>query len=370
MPTLTGTYRYNKANWFTVTEPGQAVTNYGRFQLAHSGASSYNGRSYNFELSSPSTYNPTNDTNNRITSHNIGVSGGAAVTGGYDFLWRGNYIHPTLIVQSVNGVTLDPPGQAYYAGDSTSFDSGSPPGPITRGWMEIICQQDLPTIASLVDGNSYNIVIYDASVTRTFVASASAAYNVNNGIITIPNITIPNNVLCIVYTICDGPDGMSSVGVPSNYNVSADNVAFIGDENGPYIIAWSVLGTGNTGSITASSNLANSNIALIAIYVSNLTNNAYDNAEAAYNTSGSANSGGTATIGTNGPVFVGACIANSGASWSAPRAIVPGASIALPNSSYTMYEGYLMADSGELGNTIQAQMTSSGDWGAMSTSYS
>ncbi len=201
-PTLVGTYTASKADWFAITEPGQATTNYGRWQIAHSGASSFGNKTYSFALTDPTEYVPDNDTSNRTTAHNLGVAGNRDVATGADFLWRGNYIHPTLVINDVNGVVLSPTAQAYYAGSSTSFDSG-PPGAITRGWIEIICSQDLPTVATLVDGGSYVI----------------------NGITTLCcTPTIPK-VLNLNVTWLGGPSGPVCAGLsPINTTVTYDPV--------------------------------------------------------------------------------------------------------------------------------------------------
>jgi hypothetical protein len=157
---LIGTYVRSKADWYTVTEPGQSVNNFGRWQLTEPSYASSYSRSFNFQLISPSTFTPPDDQSQRIAAHNLGVAGGRAVTGGYDFLWRGNYLSPDYIVygigDGVNTFNVNN-GYLYYAGDATSFDSGSPPGPIVRNWAEVISTDNLDSTIPLVDGNTYII---------------------------------------------------------------------------------------------------------------------------------------------------------------------------------------------------------------------
>lgn len=167
MTSLVGTYELAKANWFTVTEPGQGVDNLARWKLAHPGVA-IGPRTYNFQLTSPSTFVPTNDTSAQITAHNIGVSGGRAVTGGYDFLWRGNYVSTEYTVNDINGIPI-PNGKLYYAGNSTNFDTVplSPDPSINRNYAELISSADLDsTIVNLVNGNSYTLNVQPSSVSN------------------------------------------------------------------------------------------------------------------------------------------------------------------------------------------------------------
>ena len=141
MTALVGTYNLAKANWYTVTEPGQGVDNLARWKLAHPGIS-IGPRSYNFNLTSPTTFVPTNDSTDQITAHNLGVAGSRAVTGGYDFLWKGNYVTSEYTVNDIGGIPIAN-GRLYYAGDTTNFDTPALTPPtrspaIVRDWAEVI----------------------------------------------------------------------------------------------------------------------------------------------------------------------------------------------------------------------------------------
>ncbi len=166
MTTLTGTYVESKADWFDITEPGQSVDNLGRWKLAHPGVA-IGPRTFNFQLTSPATFVPTNDTNDQITAHNAGVAGGSAVTGGFDFLTKGNYVCPEFVVIDIGGVPI-PNGKLYYAGNTQNFTTPalSPDPAISRDWAELISSADLDnSIVNLVNGNSYTLNVQPSSVT-------------------------------------------------------------------------------------------------------------------------------------------------------------------------------------------------------------
>lgn len=157
MPTISGTYIASKANWFTTVELGQIVDNRQRWENAHiaygdlPNAHMYQHISFNFSLMG--VIAPPNDDTHRTNAHNF--ANRSDITNGGDFLWRGNYVHPTMTVVSINGSL--PPGtyNFYFAGNPTSFDGG-PPGTIVRNWIELVTTAKLG--AFLIDGNVYTIV--------------------------------------------------------------------------------------------------------------------------------------------------------------------------------------------------------------------
>jgi len=191
MTSLVGDYVLTKADWYTVTEPGQGVDNLGRWKLAHAG-NPIGTRSYNFQLTTPSTFVPSGDDSYQIGAHGIGVSGSRAVTGGYDFLWKGNYVSPVYQVVDIDGIPI-PNGRLYYAGDTTNFDTPAltPPTrspPIVRDWAEVTSTADLDTLIPLVDTNSYTLNVQNVSsssfgITRYAMGTAAAD---NNTTVTTP----------------------------------------------------------------------------------------------------------------------------------------------------------------------------------------
>jgi hypothetical protein len=194
MPSLVGDYVLSKGNWYTVTEPGQGVDNLARWKLAHAG-NPIGTRSYNFQLTSPTTFVPTDDSTNQVTAHNAGVAGSRAVTGGYDFLWKGNYVSTIYQVKDINGIPI-PNGRLYYAGDTTNFDTPALTPPtrspaIVRDWAEVTSTADLDTLIPLVNGNSYTLNYEDVSASGfglTRYARGSAAAD-NNTAVTTPVFT-------------------------------------------------------------------------------------------------------------------------------------------------------------------------------------
>lgn len=161
MALLLGTYNRDKADWFDITEPGQPVDNLGRWKLAHP-ETHISGRTYNFELTDPTVYVPANDADNQVAGHDAGEVGDCEQTGGYDFLCKGNYVHPELVVFDIDGTPI-PDGKLYYAGNPQNFTTPelSPDPDIVRNWAEVISSGDLEELLELEVGESYTLNVGD-----------------------------------------------------------------------------------------------------------------------------------------------------------------------------------------------------------------
>jgi len=261
MTTLVGDYVFTKADWFTVTEPGQGVDNLGRWKLAHAG-NPIGTRSYNFQLTSPSTFVPSGDDAYQINANSIGVTGGSAVTGGYDFLTQGNYVSPVYQVNDINGIPI-PNGRLYYAGDAPNFTSPANTPPtrspaIVRDWAEVTSTADLDTLIPLVDGNSYTLNVQNVSassfgITRYAMGTAAAD---NNTTVTTPvfggvtNDVIMINVGYIQSNTTAAPtvtwNGNTVTAGAARSRGLGGTVTLIG-RNYPYIVS-----TGGTSGVTVS----------------------------------------------------------------------------------------------------------------------
>lgn len=188
---LTGTYNTAKSAWYATTEPGQGVNNLGRIQAAHAALASYPYAALNFLLSTPTEYIPVNDDENRQAGHDAGVAGGGGVTGGYDFLLRGNYVHPCIVVNLVDGTSIAG-GKAYYAGSVTSFTPTM--GTITRNWIEVFSTDDLVNTLGLFNGGSYDIKI-DPCITRVALGTTTS---LGSQTLTLSNISVKANERLVV----------------------------------------------------------------------------------------------------------------------------------------------------------------------------
>lgn len=261
MTSLVGDYDLAKADWYTVTEPGQGVDNLARWKLAHAG-NPIGTRSYNFQLTSPATFVPSGDDTYQINAHSIGVTGSRAVTGGYDFLWKGNYVSPVYQVNDINGIPI-PNGRLYYAGDTTNFDTPALTPPtrspaISRDWAEVTSTADLDTLIPLDDGNSYTLNVQNVSassfgITRYAMGTAAAD---NNTTVTTPvfggvtNDVIMINVGYIQSNTTAAPtvtwNGNTVTSGAARTRGLGGTVTLIG-RNYPYIVS-----TGGTSGVTVS----------------------------------------------------------------------------------------------------------------------
>lgn len=155
---VNGTYRHNKADWFGITESGQAVANWQRFATAH-GTSILNSiqRSFCFELEgTPGTNypNPDSDATYRDAQHNAATR--LNVADGGDFLWKGNYIHPTAKVYQINGCEAPADCVLYYVGDNESYITTNDPP--SRNWVQILTATDLTQSPyELTNGGLYRL---------------------------------------------------------------------------------------------------------------------------------------------------------------------------------------------------------------------
>ena len=92
---------------------------------------------FNVQLVDPSFWIPPHDTSCRINARSRGIMRGRIPETGADFLYCGNYIHPTARVISINGVAVE--GRLYYPGVSEEYwPSDQAPKPPSGTRIEII----------------------------------------------------------------------------------------------------------------------------------------------------------------------------------------------------------------------------------------
>jgi hypothetical protein len=98
-----------------------------------------------------STWEPSGDTANRQMAHDLGVTRGNVYSDGSDFLFKGNYVHPNIVVNKINGFSVSN-GKLYYAGSPSSFTTGSPlvPGTISRDSLEILAQENIANLTGAI----------------------------------------------------------------------------------------------------------------------------------------------------------------------------------------------------------------------------
>jgi len=109
-----------------------------------------------------STWVPPNDDTYRTAAYNAGVALGGGFATGADFLLKGNYVHPSVHVTTVNGTTITD-GQLYYAGSDNSFSSPPTAGSIVRDSLEIMAVDDIESVTGSPSNGSTITVILDAS---------------------------------------------------------------------------------------------------------------------------------------------------------------------------------------------------------------
>lgn len=280
MTTLVGVYTHAKGDWYGITEPGQAVTNLARWKLAHASfASNITTRSYNFNLNgqSISSFVPDADATNEISANAAGVAGGSAVTGGYDFLTRGNYVHPDYTVFNINSVAV-PAGLSYYAGSVANFTTPplSPDPSIARNWVEVLSTSDLDVLIPLVDGNTYTINL--GNIKRTALGTTHTNLGTT---MTIPNITLNTGDILRVYVAANAPTAVTLVTVALKFNghtvnsIVDDPINFDGSPSTQFALASlfnrQQIGAPETGSLVGTTSL-NANMAMVAVKISGCTN--------------------------------------------------------------------------------------------------
>lgn len=156
---VTGTYDAPKSDWCDITLAGQSSTNLQRLNLAH-GTSFV--KTYNVLLDAE--YVPPNDDSHRTASYNIGIFNGSTIPNGNDLLAKGNYVHPSISVNNING-TDTPGAKAYYAGSPTSFNVPNVPGSITRNYLEVVGSVNIAALLGQTGGEADTIVIDDGACT-------------------------------------------------------------------------------------------------------------------------------------------------------------------------------------------------------------
>ena len=119
--------------------------------------------SWGASIEPASTWTPPDDDTYRQSAHDAGVTGGNQYSNGSDFLFKGNYIHPGVTINKINGNSIG--GSLYYAGSPDSFTTGSPlePGAITRDSLEILSSSDIASTLGVTGGETITVELDDGT---------------------------------------------------------------------------------------------------------------------------------------------------------------------------------------------------------------
>lgn len=98
--------------------------------------------SLNVHLIDPPTWIPPSDESHRLNARRRGIAGNRAWATGCDFLFNGNYIHPTIRVKSINGIPIV--GYLYFPGvDENIWPLGHVPKPRAVRRIEILSTEHI-----------------------------------------------------------------------------------------------------------------------------------------------------------------------------------------------------------------------------------
>jgi hypothetical protein len=103
----------------------------------------------NVTLTDPTQWIPPDDDYHRTASRSKGIRLKRDPKMGGDFLFFGNYIHPTIRVIEINGIAID--GLVYYAGSDKGFTGAGDPLPVGRLRVEIISKTKLRELLGMQD---------------------------------------------------------------------------------------------------------------------------------------------------------------------------------------------------------------------------
>jgi hypothetical protein len=142
--------------WATIYE------NWPRMVLAHQDElpdiSDFVPGTFNVLLANSAQWVPPDDVQHRLRSRAKGIRLNRDVRVGGDFLFFGNYIHPSIRVVEINGIAVD--GLVYYAGCAKGFTESGVPLPVGRPRIEIISKTKLRDLLGMQDtGASYPVKV-------------------------------------------------------------------------------------------------------------------------------------------------------------------------------------------------------------------